>query len=173
MASVVKLFVAGIPGTGKTFFGDKLRDKFGFMHVDLESGLQRILVQCYQWNLSAFLQEMSQCSRCFVATWGFTIGSIPIVEPLADSDIRLVWFDGNREFARKAWLTAKGRTDDTDFRRQVEAIDSRLDTIKGLFWKDWIDVFSPEGNPLSCEQILDRLSIRHFGIAECAAIPVG
>src|SRR2546421_48733 len=95
MTPIVKLFVAGIPGTGKTFFGDKLRDEFGFMHIDLESALQGILRQYYRDDLRRFLTEMSQCSRRFVATWGFPlVPCLPMVERLAASDFRLVWFDG-------------------------------------------------------------------------------
>ena len=162
----MKLFIAGIPGTGKTFFGNKLRDEFGFMHIDLESGLQGLLQGYYRDDLRSFLEETSRCSRCFVATWGFPMGCLSVVERLSGSDVRLVWFDGDREFALKAWRRGKDRSDDTDFRRQVEAIDNCMEKIKSLFVKDWIDTFSVEGIPLSCEQILDRLSIRHLGITE-------
>jgi hypothetical protein len=132
----MKFFVAGIPGTGKTFFGDELRDKFGFMHIDLESGLQDLLRGHYRHDLRRFLEEMSQCSRCLVATWGFPKECLSMVQRLSGSDIRLVWFDGDREFARKAWFKAKGRSDDTDFRRQLEAIDNCMEKIKPLFSKD-------------------------------------
>ncbi len=160
----MKLFVAGIPGTGKTHFGDELRDKFGFMHIDLESGLQDLLRGHYRDDLRRFLEDMSRCSRCFVATWGFPMGCLEMIERLADSDIRLVWFDGNKEVARKQWRKGKGKSDDTDFWAQVGAIESRIDKIKPLF-TNWIDVFSAEGIPLSCGQILDRLSIQRLGIA--------
>ena len=83
MTRTVKLFVSGIPGTGKTFFGDRLRDEFGFMHIDLESGLQGILQAYYRDDLRRFLEEMSQCSRRFVATWGFPMTPcLPMVERL-------------------------------------------------------------------------------------------
>jgi hypothetical protein len=171
MIPIVKLFVSGIPGTGKTFFGNKLRDEFGFTHINLELGMQGILRQYYRDDLRRFLEEMSQCSRRFVATWGFPMEPcLSMVERLAGSDFRLVWFDGNREFAVKQWFQGegegKGSTDDTAFRRQVAAIEGCMKIIKPLFSRDWIDVFSTEGVSLSCGQILDRLSVSHLGITD-------
>jgi len=136
------------------------------MHIDLESGLQNLLRGHYRDDLRRFLEEMSQCSRRFVATWGFPMACLQMVERLAGSDFRLVWFDGDRKSALKQWFQSKRRAEDTEFRMQVEAIDGRIDTIKSVFCEDWIDVFSPEGIPLSCEQILDRLSIYHLRGAE-------
>jgi hypothetical protein len=90
------------------------------MHIDLESALQGILRHYYRDDLRRFLTEMSQCSRRLVATWGFPLVScLPMVERLAASDFRLVWFDGDRDLALKAWRRGKGRPDDPDFQRQV------------------------------------------------------
>src|SRR6266480_11356 len=41
--SLMKLFISGIPGSGKTSFADWLRDEFGFMHIDFE-----LLSEAYQ-----------------------------------------------------------------------------------------------------------------------------
>jgi shikimate kinase len=157
----MKLFIAGIPGSGKTPFADWLRDDFGFMHVDFEllsSDYQQFLSQ-HQGNLHWFVEEMSRFSRCVVASWGFPIEALPNVQTLSGSDVRLIWFDGNREVACKAWMRKTGKPE-AEFRRQVAAIDTRITEIRSLFRDGWIEVIGPDGTRLSFPQILDRLSIQ-------------
>jgi hypothetical protein len=113
----MKLFVAGIPGTGKTCFGNKLRDEFGFMHINFEHLSGYLQQRHREVGLLAFLEEMSQFSRCLVATWGFPIECLPEVQALATSEVRLVWFDGDRSKAREVWVNKNGEPD-TDFKKQ-------------------------------------------------------
>jgi hypothetical protein len=157
----MKLFIAGIPGSAKTPFADWLRDEFGFMHIDFEllsNDLQQFL-RLHQWNLHWLFAEMSRFSRCVVASWGFPIQALPNVQALSGSDVRLIWFDGNREAACRDWMRKTGRSD-SDFRRQVTAIDSRIADIRSLFGNGWIEVIAPDGSRPSFPQILDRLSIQ-------------
>jgi hypothetical protein len=159
--SFMKLLIAGIPGTGKTPFSNWLRDEFGFMHVDFEllsDDYQQFLSQ-NQWNLHWFFEEMSRFSCCVVASWGFPIEQLPNVQRLSGSEVRLIWFDGNRDVACKNWMRKTGKPD-AEFRRQVATIDAEIAEIRRLFRDGWIDVIAPNGTPLSFPQILDRLSIR-------------
>jgi len=94
-----------------------------------------------------------------VATWGFPVEALEHVQTLADSDVRLVWLDGDREKARQVWINKTGKPD-TDFKNQVAAIDSRFTEIRALFRKGWVEILSTEGTWLSFEQILERLSIQ-------------
>jgi hypothetical protein len=157
----MKLFIAGIPGSAKTPFADWLRDEFGFMHIDFEllsNDFQQFLEQ-HQWNLNWFFGEMSRFSRCVVASWGFPIQALPNVQTLNGSDVRLIWFDGNREVACKDWMRKTGKPD-TAFRKQVAAVDGRIAEIRALFADGWIEVIAPDGSRPSFPQILDRLSIQ-------------
>jgi hypothetical protein len=157
----MKLFVAGIPGTGKTPFGDMLRDEFGFMHIDFErlsADYQQFLSQRH-WNLPWFFAEMSRFSRCVVMTWGFLIEALPNAQALRHSDVRLIWFDGNREVARKNWMRKTGEPD-TQFRKQVAAIDGRMSEIRSLFADGWVETIAPDGTEIPFRQILEQLSIQ-------------
>jgi hypothetical protein len=157
----MKLFVAGIPASGKTPFADWLRDEFGFMHIDFEllsNDFQQFLGQ-HQWNLNWFFDKMSRLSRCVVVSWGFPIEALPNVQRLSGSGAQLIWFDGDREAACRDWMRKTGRPD-TNFRRQVAAIDRRIADIRSLFGNGWIEVIRPDGSRLSFPQILDRLSIQ-------------
>jgi hypothetical protein len=157
----MKLFIAGIPGSAKTPFADWLRDEFGFMHIDFEllsNDFQQFLAQ-HRWNLHWLFGEMSRFSRSVVASWGFPIEALPNVQTLSGTDVRLIWFDGNREVARKDWMRKTGRSDD-DFRRQIAAIDNRIADILSLFGNRCIEVIAPDGSRPSFPKILERLSIQ-------------
>ncbi len=157
----MKLFVSGIPSSGKTTFANWLRDEFGFMHIDFEllsNDFQQFLRQ-HQFNLHWLFGEMSRFSPCVVASWGFPIQNFPIVQTLSGSDVRLIWFDGDRDAACKDWMRKTGRPDH-QFRAQVAAIDSRIAEIRSLFGNGWIDVIAPDGSRLSFSEICRRLSIQ-------------
>lgn len=156
----MKLFIAGIPGSGKTPFADWLRDEFGFMHIDFEllsNDFQQFFRQNH-CNLNWLLGAMSRFSPCVVASWGFPIPDFPIVQTLNGSDVRLIWFDGDRKAACKNWIHKTGRSD-TDFWKQVAAIDESIEDIRSLFGKGWIEVFGADGKPVF-HDILKRLSIQ-------------
>jgi hypothetical protein len=74
-------------------------------------------------------------------------------------EVRLIWFDGNRDVACKNWMRKTDKPD-AEFRRQVATIDAEIAEIRRLFRDGWIDVIAPNGTPLSFSQILDRLSIQ-------------
>jgi adenylate kinase family enzyme len=66
----MKLFIAGIPSSGKTPFANWLRDEFGFMHIDFEllsDDFQQFLGQ-HQDNLHWLFGEMSRFSPCVIAS---------------------------------------------------------------------------------------------------------
>ena len=156
----MKLFIAGIPGSGKTPFADWLRDEFGFMHIDFEllsNDFQQFLGQ-HQWNLPWLFSEMSRFSPCLVVSWGFLIQALPNVQALSGSDVRLIWFDGDRKAACKNWMR-KTRRSDSDFWKQLKAIDDHIADIRSLFSNGWIEVFGAEGNPVFPD-ILNKLSIQ-------------
>jgi hypothetical protein len=157
----MKLFISGIPSSGKTTFADWLRDECGFMHINFEllsNDFQQFLGQ-HQWNLNWFFAEMSRLSDYVVASWGFPIQALPNVQALRNSDVRLIWFDGDREAACKNWVDKTGRNN-AQFRAQMAAIDSRIEEIQSLFGTGWIDVIGSDGSRPTFVQILDRLSIQ-------------
>src|SRR5436309_3282866 len=143
---LTKVFIAGIPGSAKTPFADWLRDDFGFMHVDFEllSDDYRQFLWQHGCNLRWFFEEMSRFSPCVVASWGFPIEVLPNVQTLRGSDVRLIWFDGNREVACRDWMHKTGKPE-AEFRMQVAAIDTHIEEIRSLFRDGWIEVIAPDG----------------------------
>lgn len=90
----MKLLVTGIPGAGKTTIGDYLEKEKGFTHLDYEKpGFRKTAVQ------AAAIQGS------VVISWGFMPGTDDDeVQSLRNAGFKLVWFDGNRESARREFI---------------------------------------------------------------------
>jgi hypothetical protein len=90
------ILIAGIPGTGKTTIGNYLEKKHGFIHFDIEKINQIPMDQ---------IVGARRLGKDIVITWGFIPGDHdPIIQKLIELGARMIWFDGNRKAARKAFL---------------------------------------------------------------------
>jgi hypothetical protein len=88
------LLIAGIPGTGKTTFGDTLARDFGFLYYDLEE--QQTLNRLASNPLQLIFDIVAQ-NRNVVVTWGFGPDdepSIRFVLAFKASCFRVVRLDG-------------------------------------------------------------------------------
>jgi adenylate kinase family enzyme len=93
------LLVTGIPGTGKTWYGDKFAEEFGFVHYDLED--QQTLNRLAS-NPAQFFADAVGQKRNVVVTWGFVPDNQPSIEAVLqfrNSGFKLIWFDGDRPSA--------------------------------------------------------------------------
>jgi hypothetical protein len=91
--------ITGIPGTGKTTFGDNLVRDFEFLHCNLEdqTNLNRLAA-----NPAGFIGDILRQGRNTVVTWGFGPDHEPSVQWVLEfrkSGFKVVWFDGNRPAA--------------------------------------------------------------------------
>src|SRR6266567_4994235 len=96
--------IAGIPGTGKTTFGDKLATDFGFIHYDLED---MATLGLWDKNPTEFVQMISRQKKNAVVTWGFVPDderSLLSVLDFRSNGFKLVWFDGDRPAAFRRFL---------------------------------------------------------------------
>ncbi len=99
----MKILIVGIPGTGKTTIGNYLRDNRGFMHIDMES--EDNIPEAFE-KPQDFVKRLENISGDLVVTWGFVPIEqfINLIDKLKKLGFRVIWFDGNREFARKAFM---------------------------------------------------------------------
>src|SRR5579864_4379767 len=101
------LLITGIPGTGKTTYGDKFAKEFGFVHRDLEDEQTMNRFNAYP---AQFIGELLNEKKSVVVTWGFGPDcerSVFLVQQLRDAGFKWIWFDGNRpaalrEFQKRA-----------------------------------------------------------------------
>jgi hypothetical protein len=117
------LLVTGILGTGKTWYGDKFAEECGFLHYDLEDQqtLNRLAA-----DPAKFIADILGQKKDVVVTWGFAPDDQPSVAAVLqfrNSGFKLVWFDGNRPAALRAFI--KRRTvDEVCFYVQMYKIES-------------------------------------------------
>ena len=99
----MKLLIVGIPGTGKTTIGNYLRDKRSFVHIDMES--ENNIPEAFE-NPENFVKRLEDISGDLVVTWGFVPIElfIDLINKLKDIGYKVVWFDGSREFSKKAFI---------------------------------------------------------------------
>ena len=96
------LLMTGIPGTGKTSYGNAFAQEFGFVHVDLETtaALSELAA-----DPSGFIEGLIASDRQTVVTWGFlpNEAQTAIVNLFRAKGFQLIWLDGNRGAALRAF----------------------------------------------------------------------
>ena len=98
------VLIAGIPASGKTSFGDYLRDRKHFLHIDLEapdgSFLYALTKSVRVGRVDGFLEALKGNATRIVLTWGFHTDDLNIVQALKRAGVELWWFDADEEAAR-------------------------------------------------------------------------
>lgn len=118
--------ITGIPGTGKTTFGNTLAKNFGFAHFDFED--PTTVNRCAP-DPDRFIDDALRTKNSVVVTWGFVPDheySLVIVRKFRERGFKLIWFDGNRA-AALAEFQKRGTVSDALFQLQMKRIeDSRI-----------------------------------------------
>jgi hypothetical protein len=117
------LLITGIPGTGKTCYGDKFASELGFLHYDVEDSAtaQRLMS-----DPGGFIEELTRPEQNVVVTWGFhpgDSGSLEILRRLRGAGFNLIWFDGNRPAALSAFRK-RGTVAEEAFILQLQRIEN-------------------------------------------------
>jgi adenylate kinase family enzyme len=150
------LLITGIPGTGKTCYGNKFAREFNFLHHDLEDQQTQTLNR-FNSNPAQFIGELLKEERNVVLTWGFGPDcdrSVSLVLQLRSAGFKWIWFDGNRpaalrEFQRRATVS------EGDLRVQMHRIEqSRIvERLKPTV----INSFDDRGQFKPTEQLLAEI----------------
>lgn len=116
----MKILITGIPGMGKTTFGDYLRDIHGFVHINFEDGVS---LDNFAQNPDLFLTKYAN-NKNVVITWGFVPDDMQtqMVKFIDSNGFKLIWFDGDRASAFREY-TKTGKPKDL-FDLQISRIDS-------------------------------------------------
>jgi len=115
------LLITGIPGTGKTCYGDKFAAEFGFMHYDLEDDQTR---NGFFPNPGKFIADAIAQNKSVVVTWGFFPDpyQTALVQQFRSAGFKLIWFDGDRTSALREFKK-RGTV-------SVEAFDAQIQRIE-------------------------------------------
>ncbi|HRH33042.1 MAG TPA: hypothetical protein PK720_02810 [bacterium] len=113
-----KILITGIPGMGKTTVGEYLSKYYNFIHWDVEKDPER----------SDLITQLGN----IVITWGFPVKdeNIEIIEKLRINGFDLIWFDGDREAARREFVERDSKLGMDYFNSQLELLEKQLQRIK-------------------------------------------
>jgi hypothetical protein len=151
------MLLAGVPACGKTSFGDYLRDKKHFLHVDLEAFEGSYLHGIWEASLRVgrlelFVETLKQQTMRIVLTWGFDPIHLNIVRALKAAGIELWWFDADEEAARKRFL-ARGTVPIERFDAQLARIRAARAEIEACFRPQIIQTLTANGSYLPYDEI--------------------
>jgi len=146
-----KLLITGIPGTGKTTIGNALELKHAFKHINLEGPALHDLLEAP----AEVIASWAGSDQNIVITWRFVPDTqTDLVLLLKSSGFKLVWFDGNREAARRAF-NARGDVAEQALDIQLCKIE-RLDVVRRIGPLVY-DTFKVDGTFRKVEEIITDL----------------
>jgi adenylate kinase family enzyme len=147
------LLISGIPGTGKTTYGNRFERDFGFVHCDLENQ-QRL--NCLGANPAGFIDELKGGNQNVVVTWGFMPDEAQtnIVLQFRDAGFTLTWFDGNRPAALRAFQN-RGTVPEELFYTQMFRIENSK--IVQRLLPTIINSFDEDGKFKRADRLLEEI----------------
>src|SRR5215471_15479739 len=98
------LLITGIPGTGKTTYGNEFARELGFLHYDLE---EEQTLNHFLADPVEFIRKASTGNKNVVVTWGFVPDderSVSLAQQFRIAGFDWIWFDGNRPAALREFL---------------------------------------------------------------------
>ena len=118
----MRLLITGVPGAGKTQFGEYLVSTHRFVHRDLENPDE---FAKFVENPTDYLQKLSARGQKPVITWGFVPGpdQIELVRSIGRHGFGIFWFDGDRPAALRAFQK-RGTSPEANFYLQMYRIES-------------------------------------------------
>jgi hypothetical protein len=159
------LFIAGVPTTGKTCFGDWLAREKSYIHVNAElpGGTDFDLAKIHtEWDAvvqtgraEAFIARLNELGRPVVITWGFRLCYLYIIAALKEAGIHTWWFHADYAVAREAFV-ARGGIDVQNFEIQMADIQREWALLKSVFHPRVVETLSSAGR-LTFEQIWVRV----------------
>lgn len=158
-------FIAGYPCTGKTTFGNWLRDHRGYLHIDLESDDFRSSSLHAVWeralalrDMAPFVSEALRLHPRVVITWGFPPQLAWVAASFRAAGVRLSWFDADPDACRAAW-SKRGTGSTQDLERQLNALATHRADAIAPFVGGIVSVLPRSGQPLDFLQIADAISV--------------
>jgi len=148
------LLISGIPGTGKTSIGNYLEEQYSFRHLDMEKIIPS-LGSSYWPFLRNAISKAKKLNQEIAITWGFVPGEDDEkILKLKEIGVKMIWFDGNREAARKAFLD-RGTVSEDLFNSQIDKIENA--DIISTFRPIVFNTFKDDSSFLTKNEIASKL----------------
>ena len=153
--------MAGTPASGKTSFGDYLRDKKHFLHVDIEefegSYFHAVWAAALRLkDVSLFLNTLKERSHNTVLSWGFHLDDLQIVADLKRAGVRIWWFEADEARARERF-TSRGADSIDVFEAQMKRIKNNRTKIEELFQPNMLTTLRSDNRCMTFREIFDAI----------------
>ncbi len=164
------IFIAGIPGSGKSRFGQWLSVEKGFVHVDMESdGLDHFDLR-EPWDTfrsdsgdhSAFPLALERLDSNICLDWGFPVECMPIIERIKALSSKMVWFEADRLHAREGYLR-KPNSSAAAFDCQVAKISLAWQQIERMFRPNFFHTMREDGTLIPPAELYNIVSANQLG----------
>lgn len=146
------MFLAGVPATGKTHFGDWLSREHGAIHLDFDDAQLRLKHD----DLVLLARDLVECGRFAMVSWGYPADDSTVPSRYAQAGFEPWWFDSSAAAARSAFKKRGGDID--DFERQMAAIERNRNDIRRLFAPRIITTLMNDGTRLEPTDIIARMA---------------
>jgi hypothetical protein len=155
------LLITGIPGTGKTWYGDKFAEEFGFVHYDLED--QQTLNR-FASNPAQFIADAVGQKGNVVVTWGFVPDNQPSIEAVLqfrNCGFKLIWFDGDRPSALRQFQKRGTVSEELFYLQMFRIEDSKIvEQLRPMI----VSPFDESGQFKTVEELLEEISGSDFSL---------
>ena len=111
------IFVAGIPATGKSYFGEWLAKNHGYLHIDFEKQgdllWERYRKGLYYWVerslAKPLIDQLKAEGKPLYFNWGFPLSSLQIdMAGQLTKNLLPIWFHAETSLARSAFEKQEG-----------------------------------------------------------------
>jgi hypothetical protein len=150
------ILLSGIPGSGKTYLGNYLKEKHGFCFFETDANWD---VFNREMRLGDVVSRWLDKHDHVCLEWGFKPCYLPHVLSLKNQGARLFWLTCDKAIARPNYLQVHRKDDPTGeaYDKQVKRIeDAHLPT------PDFIKIeTSRDGKPKSPEELAQQILSKH------------
>ena len=157
--------VSGIPGTGKSTFGEWCARNRGFVHIDAEHGGIAAAGLSVEWsvvarlppgNVEPLVGALRRLGQPVIFDWGYPPAFLPLVRTLHAAGMRAWWFDGDRDAARRRFLE-RGTVSVAALDHQMASITGAWAELSAFYGRRVVEVIRPGGSFRSPSEILSQI----------------
>lgn len=179
-STVQTLLICGMPASGKTSFGDWLRDNRTYVHVDLDAadclkaaGLppfwteKERVANLDSGRLREFVRHLRTVGKPSALTWTFPTDLVDFVREMTTFGVSAWWFEADRLAARQRYAArgtvlrngvySKGKPDTTLFDRYVASVSNNWARMAPIFGDRIIRTLGSDGRFMDPVSICDRI----------------
>ena len=157
------IFLAGVPATGKTYFGDWLEKNYNYLHLDIENkesvinhNLLNEVGEFRNGNYESLFYKFKEFEKPIILNYGFPPEYLSLIKNFFNYGLVPVWFDAKRNVSCEKFLE-RGGIDIKYFNIQMDKIEKYKIELNNAFGKCTIQTLRDNGTRVSPEDIYNNI----------------